>query len=66
MLVLIHGGSFMNGSGSVGRYLADALGVPPSRDAIKQVPLDALVRAASDRVVEGQTAPDPTRWGPSR
>ena len=47
----------------VGGYLADALGVPPSRDAIKQLPLDTLVRTASDLVVEVQTAPDPARWG---
>ena len=47
----------------VGGYLAEALGVPATRDAIKQVPLDALVRAASDLVVEVQTAPDPAKWG---
>ena len=34
------------------------------RDSIKAVPLDKLVRAASDLVVEVQTAPDPARWGP--
>lgn len=47
----------------VGRYLAEALGVAASREAIKQVPLDTLVRAASDLVVEVQTAPDPAKWG---
>ena len=47
----------------VGRYLADALGVPPDRDSIRAVPLDKLVQAASDLVVEVQTAPDPARWG---
>lgn len=47
----------------VGGYLAEALGVPASRDAIKQVPLDTLVGAASDLVVEVQTAPDPAKWG---
>jgi para-nitrobenzyl esterase len=47
----------------VGGYLADALGVPPDREAIKAVSLDKLVRAASDLVVEVQTAPDPARWG---
>jgi para-nitrobenzyl esterase len=46
-----------------GGYLADALGVPPDWEAIKAVPLDKLVRAASDLVVEVQTAPDPARWG---
>jgi para-nitrobenzyl esterase len=48
---------------TVGGYLADALGVPPDRDSIKAVPLEKLVRAASDLVVEVQTAPDPARWG---
>ena len=47
----------------VGRYLAEALGVPADREAIGAVPLDKLVRAASDLVVEVQTAPDPARWG---
>ena len=46
-----------------GGYLAEALGVPPDRESIKAVPLDKLVRAASDLVVEVQTAPDPARWG---
>jgi para-nitrobenzyl esterase len=47
----------------VGGFLADALGVPATRDAIKQVPLGTLVQAASDLVVEVQTAPDPAKWG---
>lgn len=47
----------------VGRYLAEALGVPADREAIAAVPLDRLVRAASDLVVEVQTAPDPAKWG---
>ncbi|MGW6456355.1 carboxylesterase/lipase family protein, partial [Streptomyces sp. NPDC055078] len=47
-----------------GRYLADALGVAPSREAIAQVPLDALVRAASDLIAEVQTGAAPRRWGP--
>ena len=47
----------------VGRYLAEALGVPADREAIKAVPLDKLVQAASDLVVEVQTNPDPARWG---
>ena len=36
---------------------------PPDRDSIKAVPLDKLVQAASDLVVEVQTTPDPARWG---
>jgi para-nitrobenzyl esterase len=49
--------------GMVGGYLAEALGVPPDRESIKAVPLEKLVQAASDLVVEVQTAPDPARWG---
>ena len=47
----------------VSGYLADALGVPAERDSIKAVPLEKLVQAASDLVVEVQTAPDPAKWG---
>src|SRR6476619_369155 len=47
----------------VAGYLAEALGVAPDRDSIKAVPLDKLVQAASDLVVEVQTTPDPARWG---
>jgi para-nitrobenzyl esterase len=47
----------------VGGYLADALGVAPDRAAIAALPLETLVRAASDLVVQVQTAPDPGRWG---
>ncbi|HEY0716533.1 MAG TPA: carboxylesterase family protein [Streptosporangiaceae bacterium] len=47
----------------VAGYLAAELGVPAEREAIKAVPLDKLVQAASDLVVEVQTAPDPARWG---
>ena len=47
----------------VGGYLADALGVPADRDSIKAVPLEQLVQAASDLVVQVQTAPDPAKWG---
>ena len=47
----------------VGGYLAEALGVPADRDSIRAVPLEKLVQAASDLVVEVQTTPDPARWG---
>jgi para-nitrobenzyl esterase len=47
----------------VGGYLADALGVPADREAIKAVPLATLVQTASDLVVEVQTTPEPARWG---
>src|SRR5215471_17091039 len=48
----------------VGGYLASTLGVPADREAIRAVPLEKLVQAASDLVVEVQTAPDPAKWGP--
>jgi len=44
-------------------HLAAALGVPADREALAGVPLDQLIRAASDLVVEVQTAPDPAKWG---
>ena len=44
-------------------HLAAALGVPADREALAGVPLDRLVAAASDLVVEVQTAPDPAKWG---
>lgn len=47
----------------VAATLAEALGVAPTREAIAAVPLDTLVTAASDLVVEVQTAPDPATWG---
>ncbi|MCX5044860.1 carboxylesterase/lipase family protein [Aldersonia sp. NBC_00410] len=47
----------------VGGYLADALGVPASRDALREVPLDRLVQTASDLVTEVQTGVDPVKWG---
>jgi para-nitrobenzyl esterase len=47
----------------VARNLAEALGTAAERSAITEVPLDTLVQAASDLVVEVQTTPDPQRWG---
>ena len=48
---------------TVAATLAEALGVAPTREAIAGVELDLLVKAASDLVVEVQTAPDPAKWG---
>jgi len=48
----------------VAGYLADALGVQADREAIRNVPLEKLVQAASDLVTEVQTAADPAKWGP--
>ncbi|WP_236788144.1 carboxylesterase/lipase family protein [Amycolatopsis sp. GM8] len=47
----------------VGGYLAEGLGVPPVREAIAGVPIDKLVRTASDLVAAVQTTPDPAKWG---
>jgi para-nitrobenzyl esterase len=47
----------------VSGYLAERLGITPTRQAFREVPLDRLVQAASDLVVEVQTAADPARWG---
>jgi para-nitrobenzyl esterase len=47
----------------VAGFLADALGVPADRDSLQAVPLDKLVQAASDLVVEVQTSSDPAKWG---
>ena len=55
--------TFGPGSAWSAGYLAAALGVPADRESIKAVPLEKLVQAASDLVVEVQTAPDPAKWG---
>jgi para-nitrobenzyl esterase len=47
----------------VAGHLAAALGVTADGQAIAAVPLDRLIGAASDLVVEVQTAPDPAKWG---
>src|SRR5215471_15210686 len=47
----------------VAGHLAAALGVPTDRESLAGVPLDQIIRAASDLVVEVQTAPDPVKWG---
>ncbi len=48
---------------SVGHFLAEALSVEPTRDAIAAVDIDKLVRAAADLVTEVQTGGDPAKWG---
>ncbi len=48
----------------VAGYLSEALAVPAGRAAIKAVPPDKLVQAASELVAELQiTPPDPATWG---
>jgi para-nitrobenzyl esterase len=47
----------------VSERLAEALGVAPTREALSGVPVDTLIKTASDLVVEVQTSADPARWG---
>ena len=47
-------------------FLAESLGIEPTREAFQAVDLGALVQAAADLVVEVQTAADPAKWGTSR
>ncbi|GAB93819.1 carboxylesterase/lipase family protein [Gordonia rhizosphera] len=48
---------------SVGHFLAEALNVEPTRDAIAAVDIDKLVRAVADLVTEVQSGGDPAKWG---
>src|SRR4051812_4529723 len=48
---------------TVSRFLAEALGVPATREAITSLPVERVVQAASALVEEVQTAPDPAKWG---
>ena len=45
-----------------GRYLAEKLGVPPTREAIAAVPVDRLLTAQAELGAE-LAHPDPDRWG---
>ena len=47
----------------VGSTLAESLGVAPSREALSEVPVERVVRAASAIFDEIQANPDPARWG---
>lgn len=44
-------------------YLAEALGVPPTRAAIAAVPPERVSEAAAALTNEVQTMPDPAKWG---
>ncbi|BCJ29817.1 carboxylesterase/lipase family protein [Actinocatenispora sera] len=46
----------------VAARLADALGVPPTRAAFREVPADALARASTALVAASQVPHDPTSW----
>jgi para-nitrobenzyl esterase len=46
----------------VASWLAESLGVAPTREAFGEVPVERLARAASALVEEVQTASDPAKW----
>ena len=47
----------------IGRYLAEKLGVPPTREAVAAVPVGRLLAAQAELKVELLAHPDPERWG---
>jgi para-nitrobenzyl esterase len=47
----------------IGARLAEILGVPATREAIAQVPVDRLLEAQGQVDGEVLSAPDPARWG---
>ncbi len=47
----------------IGQYLAEKLGVEPTRQAIGTIPIDRLVQAQRELEAEIATNPDPARWG---
>ncbi len=47
----------------VGHYLAEKLGVEPTREAIGAIPFDRLVMAQVELSAEVFSNPDPTKWG---
>jgi para-nitrobenzyl esterase len=46
-----------------GRYLAEKLGVPPTREAIAALPVERLLTAQAQLKAELLAHPDPERWG---
>jgi para-nitrobenzyl esterase len=47
----------------VGEYLAEKLGVAPTREAIGAVPMDRLMRAQVELGADALANPDPHKWG---
>ena len=47
----------------IGQYLAEKLGVEPTRQALGTVPIDRLVQAQRELSTELFSNPDPARWG---
>lgn len=48
---------------TVGRRLAEVLGVEPTRAAITALPIEQVSKSAADLVTEVQTGGDPATWG---
>jgi para-nitrobenzyl esterase len=48
----------------IGTRLAEVLGVPATREALAEVPVDRLLEAQAVIDAEVMRSPDPTRWGP--
>ena len=47
----------------IGKYLAEKLGVPPTRQAIAAVPVERLLAAQTELKADPLAHPDPGRWG---
>ena len=47
----------------IGQYLAEKLGVEPTRQAIEMVPINRLVQAQQELRIEISKNPSPARWG---
>jgi para-nitrobenzyl esterase len=47
----------------IGQYLAEKLGVEPTREAIGRVPIKRLVQAQQELRIEISANPSPARWG---
>jgi para-nitrobenzyl esterase len=48
----------------IGRYLAEKLGVPPTREAIAALSVERLLTAQAELTADLLAHPDPDRWGP--
>jgi para-nitrobenzyl esterase len=47
----------------IGHRFAEVLGVPATRDAVAQVPIERFLAAQGQMHAELMTSPDPARWG---
>jgi para-nitrobenzyl esterase len=48
----------------IGQYLAEKLGVPPTREAIAAVLVERLLTAQGELKADLLAHPDPERWAP--